>query len=222
MKVSDIFIDEKKKEVVVSLQPDVGGLLTYEMLEKLRIKEDLKSEEINHASEQVWWETLLSELRKYRQEFELIEYQQYMAHWRRYAKYILIGRKEKDTIEARQDLISIVFSENTSEESRDMWARLAYKGWLVEQGREDYNEEEFKVFKYRMYLLQENETYESMIRKLLDMKRIEEGLQAIVDGFKQKGIFLSVLAGTEKALVLSSVGRINNSLENDLLQKLNR
>ncbi len=226
MKKVIVNIDAGKKQVVVKIQPEVGGVLSFEMLSKLKISEDLKSEAINHASEQVWWESLLSELRKHRQEFEMIEYQQYIAHWRRYAKYIMVAKGEKDTIEARMDLVSLAFSELASEESKRDWANLAYKGWSKEQGNkeeEGKNEKEIKEFVKRMYILEQetpSQTFETVTKRLLDLKRAEEGLSAIVEGFKQKGIFISVLAGTEKALMATSVGRYNQVVEEGVRGKV--
>lgn len=178
------------------------------------------SNDIERTTEmEVFWDGLCAGFRKKVAGLEL-ERDRVLAHWRKFVKFWLKGRGEKDTIEGRLDGLFLLFSKETSEKERRRNAIFSWKGYGMEIQRvldtisendllkwaESGDDEwiakinpEFLEFYYEMMKFSFGEDgvfYEDLMAIVNEAKQILETLESISTAFRQKAVLLaSVISG---------------------------
>lgn len=197
-----------EKSVMVS-HVDYGH---YDLGQELVFGDDLSRAMESHAPTMAWWATLVSEERLRKRRFEDGPYARYMAHVRQYAKLVLKGLGDKDTLEAVRDLVILMFSQHRDPDTSDL-VQAAHQGQLLNQfgtatAVRKYQEgltveqrtEALDKFRTKMYWYEtEGAQYEDMVELLRDIERNVEILDAIVQAIHQRGIMLNSVASDRRS-----------------------
>jgi len=218
---------ERGKGLKVVLRLDNGEELEKDIVSSLRINS--LSDAQYHASEELFWAVLWSELNKKRANLKDLYLARYLAHCRMYAKWALKGRKEKDTIEARNDFVVLVFSSDTDDVVKRAAVVDAFKGYCIEIGKQLTPDEAVKLDEYRrgeietpdflkdfvekMFIYEKEGVYHDTIMDYLhELEEQFNVIEGILNAFRQRGIFLaSMLSGSKKSIAEYEASFVHNS-----------
>jgi hypothetical protein len=175
---------------------------------------------------EVFWETIAAGLRKKIAELNT-EKERILSFWRRYVKWWLRGRGEKDTLEGRQDGLILLFSKKTPEKERRINAMFAYGGYLEEIEKRKLsvdetnrilewaksgngNEEQlvqsiskFLNFYNEMMTYSKGEEgiwYEDLIEFELKLKEVQDIAEAFANAYRQKAVLLASVVSGRRSL----------------------
>ena len=207
--------------------------------EHLGFSDDIDYDVDAHPAWQAFWEITASLASKEAEEFRLILCQKYFAHCRRFAKLALKGLKDKETLQSVDDMVSTIFSEETTELARERYAQAAFKGELLASLSDSKVEKairagdyakEYADFKLEMYSYSLGRatpevgplTYERVIRHKLNLKAQAEALKAVAFGAVSRGQMLTNRTKLEMPKVGNQASIDGSASEfNQIQQQLN-
>jgi hypothetical protein len=196
---------------------------------------------------EVFWETIASGLRRKIAELSM-EKERILSFWRRYVKWWLKGRGEKDTLEGRQDGLILLFSRQTTERERRVNAMFAYSGYLEEiekrklsvdevnsilawaksgngGGREAQGISAFLNFYNEMLSYSVGEKgvwYEDLVEFELKLKEVQDIAEAFANAYRQKAVLLASVVSGRKSLGAMKEELIRFMMDENNGNKINR
>jgi hypothetical protein len=197
---------------------------------------------------EVFWETVAAGLRRKIAELN-VEKERILSFWRRYVKWWLKGRGEKDTLEGRQDGLILLFSRQTSERERRINAMFAYSGYLEEiekrklsvdevnnilvwaksgdggEHREAHGISAFLNFYSEMLSYSVGEKgvwYEDLVEFELKLKEVQDIAEAFANAYRQKAVLLASVVSGRKSLGAMKEELIRFMMDENNGNKINR
>lgn len=184
---------------------DEHGEETFDISALLVVNEnDLEREVKECAADEHFWHQLAIDADHEREEFEKIQYAQYIAHTEKYAKYYLKGSGDKNfTGAARESAAMLIFSGKASDDERRIYAETAHKGYTSEASSVGIKAKNITEFMDDMFMWEP--TYEDAQKHLLALKHKAERLKAVFSAFNTKSWSVKTLAADRRAAMQSNI-----------------
>jgi len=182
---------------------DAHGTEDYIISDMLVVDEhDIDREVRDCAAMEHFWHQLAIDAELAKDQFEKIDYAQYLAHIEKYAKYYLKGSGEKNPISgtAKDKAAVLIFSLKADQEE---CATTAYKGYTSEAAAIGLKPKLLEVFREEMYLYEA--TYEDAQTHLLSLEYKAKQLHAISAAFNTKSWSIKTIAADRRAAMQSNI-----------------
>lgn len=192
----------KNFTIVVS---DEHGTEEFDISALLVVDEhDLEREVKECAADEHFWHQLAIDADHEREQFEKIDYAQYIAHTEKYAKYYLKGSGDKNfTGAARESAAMLIFSNKATDDDKRVYAETAYKGYSSEASSVGVKSKNIADFTDDMFLY--DPSYEDAQTHLLALKHKAERLKAVFSAFNTKSWSVKTLAADRRAAMQSNI-----------------
>src|SRR6266478_832945 len=175
---------------------DNSHVESFNISKELTLDEnDLDREMRDSAADEHFWHQLAIDAEYEKDQFEKIQYAQYMAHVEKYARYYLKSVDKKEPSGAAKESAAIrLFSANVNQ---DEAAVPAFKGYTEEARSVGVKPMTLEEFQDEMF--QFGPTYEDAVARLLSLQYKANQLRAISAAFNTKSWSVKTMAANERA-----------------------
>jgi len=201
----EVIVQGQSTKNFLIIVKDEHGEDQFNISDLLLIDENDLEREVKHcAADEHYWHQLAIDADHQREEFEKIDYAQYIAHTEKYAKYYLKGSGDKNfTGAARESAAMLIFSRKATEDDKKVYAETAYKGYTSETSSIGVKSKSLGEFTDDMFLY--DPTYEDAQTHLLALKHRAERLKAVSSAFNTKSWSIKTLAADRRAAMQSNI-----------------
>ncbi len=181
---------------------DNSHVESFNISKELTLDEnDLDREMRDSAADEHFWHQLAIDAEYEKDQFEKIQYAQYMAHVEKYARYYLKSVDKKEPSGAAKESAAIrLFSANVNQ---DEAAVPAFKGYTEEARSVGVKPMTLEEFQDEMF--QFGPTYEDAVARLLSLQYKANQLRAISAAFNTKSWSVKTMAANERAKLQSNI-----------------
>jgi len=181
---------------------DNSHVESFNISKELTLDEnDLDREMRDSAADEHFWHQLAIDAEYEKDQFEKIQYAQYMAHVEKYARYYLKSVDKKEPSGAAKESAAIrLFSANVNQGEA---AVPAFKGYTEEARSVGVKPMTLEEFQDEMF--QFGPTYEDAMGRLLALQYKANQLRAISAAFNTKSWSVKTMAANERAKLQSNI-----------------
>jgi len=187
---------------VVTITDTNGHVEDFNIHQLLTLNEsELEREMAESASMEHMWHQLAIDAEYEKDQFEKIQYTQFMAHAEKYARYYLksVDKKEPSGA-AKESAVVRLFSDGVNHTEA---AVPAFKGYTEEARSVGVKPMTLEEFQDEMF--QFGPTYEDAVARLLSLQYKANQLRAISAAFNTKSWSVKTMAANERAKLQSNI-----------------
>ncbi len=212
-------INELVKEIGnIIVEVDISGTPVRVEARDLVFSDNIEEDAKRNPELEVLWENIASYIKWMLSDLEL-KIEEFSAYSKKYIKWYLKGKGEKDTIEGRNEAFFTVYGRDVEEKDMKLAAVFAFRGFCEEKRQPLSHEEwlnllqfvegmqfaevrDFREFYDKMYKARLSGIfYDDLIRSLNELKEASETVSAIAEGFKQKGVLIATMLSGKKSKI---------------------
>lgn len=216
---------------IISIEKDINDLIVVvrrndveERLSasKLVFSDDLEVDAEDNPSLEVVWSNMSSMLQRMLTDQEQ-KIEEFVAYYKRFLKWYLKGKGEKDTIEGRNEGFYTIFGKNVGQKELYLAVAWAFKGYCEER-KQNLNLDEWNLLlqwadgmtkdtpdirdfrEFSNLMLSgrnKNIFYDELIKQKHELEEAFLSVDAVAKGFNQKGVLIASMLSGRRGLVVA-------------------